>query len=136
MTASDVYLMRPEYKEYEKQRFRTNFFNLLHSIRLKQDTADSNNAALMNDSRLRREGGTAVAPRWDGSLAATHLKEDITNGLHDVLSPKELWETRQDYRVFELTKFWKHIYQEVRRRKTSAYWLHKQEEAKQKKKTK
>jgi hypothetical protein len=58
------------------------------------------------------------------------LKEDVDNSLHDVLSPKELWETRQDYRMFDLNTFCNHIYQEVRQRKTSAYWLHKQEEAK------
>jgi hypothetical protein len=53
MPANVVYLMRPEYKDYDKQRFRTNFFNLLLSIRQKQEAAASNNAALMNDNRLR-----------------------------------------------------------------------------------
>ena len=48
---------------------------------------------------------------WHLSEAHKHLKEDIANGLHEQMKPKELYMTRASYQEFDLKVFRKHIYQ-------------------------
>jgi hypothetical protein len=66
-------------------------------------------------------------PVWAGSEAARLLKIDVDNGRHLTMKPRELYalDDRPEYRIWPLKVFRKHIHQEVRSRKTQAYWLHR-----------
>ena len=52
-------------------------------------------------------------PCWEGSDAQNLLKQDVDNGLHLQLKPKQLRETRSEYKLFGVRKFQKHIDQEL-----------------------
>jgi hypothetical protein len=69
------------------------------------------------------------APRWDGSSAQTLLNADIDDGKHTRMKPQVLHGTREEYEVFDLTVFRKHIRQEVQTRK---FWVYMAEKKKKK----
>ena len=48
---------------------------------------------------------------WHNSRAESLLSEDIKNGYHLQMKPKDLYKTRTEYQVFPLHKFRNHIYQ-------------------------
>jgi hypothetical protein len=52
-----------------------------------------------------------------GSDAQRLLKEGVDQGMHLQLAPKELRETRAEYKLFDPRVFQKHIYQEKHSRK-------------------
>ncbi|CAB9530956.1 hypothetical protein SEMRO_3138_G344350.1 [Seminavis robusta] len=60
-------------------------------------------------------------PRWEGSDAELWLKQDVADGLHKGVKPKDLHQTRQAYLEFGLKVFRGHINQEVRLRKLHNY---------------
>ena len=54
--------------------------------------------------------------------AKLQLREDIKNGLHNEMTPKELWNLRPElYKKFKLDKFRPRIYQEIRGNKCLNY---------------
>ena len=62
-----------------------------------------------HDSRGRR--------RWDGSDAQIFLREDVGNGFHALFDAEQLYLQRDEYQLFDLPLFRKHITQEKRRQK-------------------
>jgi len=54
---------------------------------------------------------------FDRSPAKELLCQDIKDGAYPRLTPKELWNTRPEYKLFELNVFKGRIYQEIRRNK-------------------
>ena len=53
-------------------------------------------------------------PQWNGSPAQKLLKEAISNNEHVGKQPADLWNSREEYKVYSLTTFRDHIYQEER----------------------
>lgn len=53
-------------------------------------------------------------PEWEGSEAQALLKEDMLEGKHTTMQPEELYESREEYKLFPLKVFRDHIYQEIR----------------------
>jgi hypothetical protein len=53
-------------------------------------------------------------PLWDGSPAQKLLKEIMARGEHVGKAPKELWESKEVFKVYTLDVFRNHIYQEKR----------------------
>jgi hypothetical protein len=66
----------------------------------------------------------------DGSDAQRLLKEDVESGLTMHLDPSFLRETRLEYKVFPLKVFRDHIYQEVRLKTGSSYWMNRSKKGK------
>jgi hypothetical protein len=131
MPYSEVYQMRPEFQKYEKTKFRTNFFNLLTSIRKNQDAAVRDNEALLHDVQVLKDRPRGIT--WNGSDAQEMLIKDVDNGIHVSLAPQELWNSREEYKMFPLKCFCDHIYQEICRRKVTNYWLERSKKKKKKK---
>lgn len=126
MMPRDVYKMRPEYLDYVYKNFRSNFRSLQRALKKLQDRAVSDNADLEVDLYRQRQlaAGRTVQPplMWVDSEARNLLKQDVTDGLHSRMKPIDLWQSKAEYRMFPLSTFRKHIYQECRSRKTNAYW--------------
>jgi ribosomal protein S21 len=51
---------------------------------------------------------------FDRSPAKDLLRQDIKDGAYPRLSPMQLWNTRPEYKLFELKVFKERIYQEIR----------------------
>jgi len=54
---------------------------------------------------------------FDRSPAKELLRQDIKDGAYPLLSPMELWNTRPQYKLFDLNVFRGRIYQEIRHTK-------------------
>jgi hypothetical protein len=129
MSPKVVYSMRVEYRrQVEYRQFRTNLNNLRKSLKAVNDRAIVDRAAVAHDQqrRLVHQNITLAASsshhRWDASEAQRLLKLDVNNEMHRTMAPKELRMTRCEYKAFPLNVFRKHIHQEVRSRKETAYW--------------
>jgi hypothetical protein len=56
-------------------------------------------------------------PIWVRSKASMFLKDDIKNGIHFIMKPIEMYNSRDEYKEFPLPCFRGHIYQEIRTEK-------------------
>jgi hypothetical protein len=130
MSPKVAYNMRGEYNNVEYCHFRTNLNSLRKSLKVTNDRAMADKAAVSHDQEqqllvhqdLMRTRTIANPPHWDMSEAQRFLKLDVDDGKHCTMLPKELRMTREEYKVFSLDVFRKHIHQEVRSRKETAYW--------------
>jgi hypothetical protein len=116
----EVYGMRDEYQVYKYENFVTNLKNLLRLVDKKQAFADSDEAAFNHDLAFR-----TFAKGWSGSEAQKYLQEDISEGKHLTMKPKELHQTRAEYQEYSEKKFRDFIYKERDKKKQKTYWLAK-----------
>jgi hypothetical protein len=120
-----VYTEHNEYSKYDRRQFKYHLKQLLKTLtRYEKNATYANNAvANAKKNHPRNELTVRGYPFWDTSQARLLLMNDISIGLTAQLKPRELWETRKEYKEFPLDVFRQHIYQENTRRKASAYWL-------------
>jgi hypothetical protein len=123
MDAVDVYLSRVEFTEFRFENFRSNLRALRKKIKEKKRLACEEKAALEHDRILFPKClvNSKGEPRWEGSNAEQQLKLDMDQGYHNVMTKRELWESRAEYMIFSSKIFRKHVYQEERSRKFRAY---------------
>jgi hypothetical protein len=115
MEAKDIYNMRPEYKNFEYSKFRTNLKNLRETIAKGYRRMQMDCEAYGHDRAVLKEL-QAANPQyiaWHESEAKMLLKQDIDEGKHHQLKPSELHASREHYKTFSLKVFRNHIYQEV-----------------------
>ena len=126
MNPEDVYNSRDEYKRFELQNFKTNFKNLKESVYTAYEAMGEDCEIYGHDIALLKIIRANDPPRkvpWHKSEAKLLLEKDIDDGKHVAImdngkkiTPKELYQTRLQYREFSLAVFRDHIYQEVDRR--------------------
>jgi hypothetical protein len=76
-------------------------------------------------------------PRWEGSDAERMLKEHVAScSYKDFASPNEYWQSQEEFQVFPLKVFRKHIEQEERLVKFYRYRDEKARKKREKKKKK
>jgi hypothetical protein len=142
MSAKDVYNDEREgrkqlYAPYKLNNFTTNLRNLRKSITTLQRLATEDSAALERELQLYPPA--EVDPRWNGSTAQASLKQDVTAIIAGTLEktlPRLLHASREEYKLFPLTKFRDHYYKELIGRNESAYWIVWKLKRKQAKQTK
>lgn len=100
-----------------------------------QARAEADLAGYLKDMKIHKLAKDTEG-EWHGSGAEKLLKEDVRNDLHKKKKPKDLRETRDEYKEFKLKVFRGHIYQEDRNKKESLYWNVKKEKKKKKKQAK
>ena len=69
---------------------------------------------------------------FDMHPAKAMLRYDIKNGMHELMSAEELYESRTDYMEFDLKMFRRRIWQELRRVKMLNWMEHKRTEKRRK----
>ena len=129
MGVGEVYAQRPEFADFPFAPFGRRLQALRKQCGIKHSRSAADAMAMANDrqfvaQQLRAVGGGAL--RWDGSEAERLLRLDISNGLHQNLTPKVFHQSRVEFQVYTLKVFRGHIHQEVKRRKfvTSYYGHH------------
>jgi len=130
-----VVAMRPEWEEYS-DGFAGYLRTLRISIRKSQENAAVASRAVKHDRRVMIPVANTKYPAWRRSEADVALKGDLADGKHKEMKPKELHASREEYSVYPLKVFRKHIYQEVNSERQSSYWLHRADKDKGKKKNK
>ena len=130
MRPKEAYSMREEYKEVEYKKFRANLNSLRKACEKLSNRAMVDSAAVTHDLEIHpiRKNALGVYPHWDGSEAQRLLKIDVKNGKNNTMAPCKLRMTREEYNSYPLDVFRKHIHQEVRSHRVTAYWLARKQE--------
>lgn len=124
--ASVVHTMKTEYEAVPLKNFKTNLKALRARFVQYKEGAAYGSSALAHDRQLHpvdQNPPNRAYPRWDGSAAQGLLKEDIRDKKHVGVQPKDLHQTRDEYKAFPEEVFSKHIQQELRSVRESSYWL-------------
>jgi hypothetical protein len=136
MGPMDVHGLRLEYRAVDYTKFRTNLNNLRKALIALKGKATVDSEAFAYDQRMHPPAAANPPdfnyPSWDRSDAKRLLKIDVSEGRHNQLTPRQLWGTQLEYKVYPLDVFRKHIHQEVRNRRESSYWLNRQRKKKKK----
>ena len=112
MEAQEVYVMRPCYSHYKFNSFRTNLRNLRKAVRRDLSRSEEDEAAYFHDKYLF---GATTNGAWHTSDAYKNLKEDIAAGRNVGRKPKDLYNSRSEYKAFPLKKFRNAVYTECER---------------------
>jgi len=118
-----VHESREVYKKWNLKRFGPNLRNL-------QEALGRDFHRMMNDCLYyghdvenlfehQKKYPLDESP-WHLSPAKDLLVEDINDGKHNKMIPSQLWCTRDEYLVFSLDIFRRHLYQEVKKREKIA----------------
>jgi hypothetical protein len=113
----EVFGKRPEYQATARRLFANRLKSLREQINRAKGIAANEETALAHDRSLFPvpTHNYRGEPRWEGSEAERLLKEDVGNGLHKTMEPRQLYQTRPQYHNnYPLEVFRGHIYQEVR----------------------
>lgn len=124
-----------EFKDVDKERFKANFKNLKKRIKKDQARADSDLVGYFNDMKIHTLAKD-IEQEWHGSEAERLLRDDVEKNRHQGKKPRELRETREEYKKFDLETFRLHFFQEKRRKLDSNYWLVKKRKKAMKKEAK
>jgi hypothetical protein len=118
---------RPQFRLYPYNNFVTNFRNLRKKVLQETVSSATDSHALAHDRSIHPVApfNQLGEPRWEGSSAQKLLSADIDDAKHTRMKPQILHGTREEYGVFDLTVFRKHIRQEVQTRKLLAYHAEK-----------
>jgi hypothetical protein len=121
----DVYYSFPEFQLYDKQSFCSNLKNLIKALTIKEERALFDQNAVQHDRNRhpRKEVTKRGVPFWDTSEASKLLKEDIDNEIPDAIGIDDLWNSRDEYKLFPKDVFRQHLYQEKYSRLGKTYWM-------------
>jgi hypothetical protein len=111
-----------EFKEIDFERFKDNFKRLKKRIRNNQGHAETDLAGYKKDTQTHKLAKD-IKTDWHGSKAETILKEDVEKMQHKEVKLKEIYMGCNEYKKFSFKVFRGHVYQEVRSKTESAYWL-------------
>lgn len=123
MQLREIYLMHPEFAEYDYEKFSSRLSSLRKIIKDADNRARADQEAFENFknnhpvSLFSHKGYI----QWQGSEAQELLLQDMEQKLHETLGKMELYGTRREYyEQFPLSVFRDKIYQEQR----TAKYLH------------
>jgi hypothetical protein len=123
MEPAQVYLQRPEFANFDYERFCNRLRDLRAQIRASKHHASSDSAALTHDWCIypKKPNKYCGEPRWEGSEAERLLQLDIDEGKNMSHVPIDLHKSRNEYKKYPLKVFQKLIDQEERHRKDVAH---------------
>jgi hypothetical protein len=121
---NNVYSSNDEYMRYDIKKFKSNLKSLLKSLDNKEERAQFDIEAVAHDMALFPRAAMTVGgyPFWDTSEAKLLLTNDIEQGVDLQLQPRDLWNSREAYKLFPYKIFLRRIHQERRNRTNSTYW--------------
>ncbi len=131
-----VYKLHHEFQNFKFKNFKTNLKSLHESVQKGKQASERDEIALANDIAIRGKNTHTSngVPVWVRSNAATLLEEDIRNGVHRIMDPRDLWRSRDEFQEFPLDKFRDKIYQIERKFMQRSYWLNRETQKNQMKK--
>lgn len=124
---AEVYYGNPEFQNYPKENFRTNMKNLITALRKKENWAEYDmRAAVSDEIRFPRPQLTSRGiPYWDTSKAATILKQDVKQKVHESMKMIDFYESNESYKEFPYQIFRKHVHQEINSQLKKSFFIKK-----------
>jgi hypothetical protein len=124
MHVDKIYYSEPLFMQYKIESFRTNYRNL--AAKVKADKAMVNFDQMGFDKEREKFPRNDKNDRgylvWDQHRAQSLMKEDVKEKRSQGMKPKDLRETRDEYKAFPLDVFRQHKYQEERKQREMVYW--------------
>jgi hypothetical protein len=104
-----------EHSKWNYTNWSSNLGNLREAIDRDRSRMQRDAISYGHDLAIVKAGRSPTAKiPWHRSLAPPLLKQDVNDGRHKEMTPKELYGSRPEYSTgFTLEEFRKHIYQEV-----------------------
>jgi hypothetical protein len=117
--AWESYRVKPEFANVGFSQFKARLTDHRKQVLKKVTQQQTEWQAYLRDIGLnpRQSHNNRGEPVFDLSPAKELLRKDVIAGVHEDLSPSQLWESRPEYMEFKLKKFRQRIYQEVRLQK-------------------
>ena len=107
MKPINVYSMRPCYKDFKYENFRSNLRAMRLSVQKDLGRAEDDEKAYFHDKNI---SGRTADGLWHRSEAQKKLKEDMDAGNCEGTKPQTLYRSRLEYQEFPLDKFRREIY--------------------------
>lgn len=117
MSIDDVFHYTPEVMKTDRKKFASRLRGLKEQVKADKKKANSDERDLCHDRSIYPipTHNYQGEPRWEGSVAQLLLKQDVKNGRHETMSPKDLYNSRVEYYSnYSLSIIQHHIYQEVK----------------------
>ena len=130
MTPEEIWDSWPPFQQYPFSNFEQYLKTVMNAAANEKEIAAINEEEIYRDllAYPRDEVTDRGYPYWDTHRARPLLEVDIRNGIADTMKPKELQDTRSEYKEFPLGVFHDHIYQERRRHRQEPGWQAKRNE--------
>ena len=131
--AWEIYKNLPEFEGVCFKQFNEHLKDHRVQVKKKKEQSILEETAFQRDCLLHPRDNTHDRRGkliFDRSPAKALLRHDIKHGAYPLLSPMELWNTRPEYKLFDLNVFRGRIYQEIRRNKF-INWCEKKREEKE-----
>ena len=124
------YSNRPEFVDVVFRQFEARLKDHRKQVKRDRLRAEQEYNMMCHDRALHQRPivNHRGEPVYDLHPAKVLLREDVENGRHLGIAPKDFWLTRPEYQEFELKSFRHRIYQEIRRKKYITYLNDKREE--------
>lgn len=111
----------PQFKNFpfDKTRHNSRLATIRGPISKLAEWAEHDDKAIQADLKRhpQKEKNIRGQLRWEGSKAQESLEIDMQQGLHLVNKPAKLHKTREEYQLFDLEVFRKHIHQAAQSKK-------------------
>ena len=111
--------LRDKYKAMRNKLFASCLCSLQEQINKSNRVLSDNYSAYNNSCALypKQQVELTGLPQWEGLDAERFLRVDLDKYKAQKMKPKQLYESCNEYKVFTLERFCKHIYQEDKHRK-------------------
>lgn len=147
MTSREVYDSHAVFQDYPFDRFKDNLKSLKDQVKNDNMWAEIEMVQIQQDMKQTKNKKVTIRgyPFWHKHKAKGLLTADVKSGKlliiilvcvgnldtnfkyktgkADTMKPKELWNTRKEYKEFPLDVFRNHVHQEKRAQRESPYWI-------------
>lgn len=126
------YSKLPEFEKVEFGQFKERLRDHRKQVKENLKKSKEDETLMLEDRKIFPKQSTNEdgMPKWAMHRAKKLLEEDIAAKKHLAMNPRQLRETRTEYREFNLNVFRPHIYQQVRCKKFCNYLNDKREKKK------
>lgn len=116
---------RAIFRPMKEELFKSRLTSMRAAIDKRKEQAANELALLKEDIAKHPRSTTNLRgkPEWHLHKAKELLETDMNANLHNTMKKKQLYESREEYKEFELDTFRGHIYQEEQSRKWREQWV-------------
>lgn len=124
MPATHVYFTDALFVRYDKKNFASNYNNLKKTLETEKLCIEFDKLALtnFNERNPRPPLTDKGVPFWDTSAAKSLVIEEIKSGALDGLTPQQVRDRHDEYKLFPLRDFRQFLNMEKRNIREAVYW--------------
>jgi len=127
MEPEEIYNSYDGFKDYAFTNFKNNINNLKEVVRVRKEVIKEDERIYQLEQQRfpRKERTTTGKFFWDTHPSNLLLQEDVKKGKTNLMKPKKLRQTRNEYQDFDVGVFCGHVQQEKRAQREKPYWIPK-----------